>query len=62
MHAMLSSFKFVLDCFSKIVHYNYVFARNTSNYFYPTQFIVPPPPPKKNISPNLIRHGRVYIT
>ena len=47
MYAMLSNFKFVLYCFSKIVHYNYGFMLNTSYYFYPTQFILPPlsPPP-----------------
>ena len=65
MYAMLSNFKFVLYCFSKIVHYNYGFMLNTSYYFYPTQFILSPSPPPpsplpKNISPNFIRHGRVY--
>ena len=43
---MLSSFKFVLDCFSKIVHYNYCFTLNTSYYFYPSHVIVPPSPQK----------------
>ena len=45
MHAILSNFKFVLDCFSKIVHYNYGFTLNgftlnTYYYFYPTLFIL----------------------
>ena len=43
---MLSSFKFVLDCFSKIFHYNYCLALNTSYYFCPSHVIMSPCPQK----------------